>query len=316
MIAPNIEYLGEPYYKNNGRIKGAFELYLSDIKNSPRLSIELEKELAEEIKQGTICAKLPSSADVVTKRLAPNHLQIYNPPSKLVDALYSFQIFLNEMDILDRKNHLYENSVVSVKAKNGYCIDSTYGFKKVRLFFRTSQAQAAKQYFILANLPLVIHLAKKYNRQIGNWLHLEDLVDVGNDLLLQIIDYFNPDIRKFSTFFAHSLWKEFYNLGKSDRNNYFSLGDIEQRLEDTNVPDIDHRLIALEREQAVAELIPGLESRERIVIKMRYWDGKRFKEIGQAINIGKERARQIEKEAIGKLTASIEPRKAVFLDIL
>ena len=60
----------------------------------------------------------------------------------------------------------------------------------------------------------------------------------------------------------------------------------------------------LSQNKAIKDMIGNLNEREKIVISLRYHDGKTLSEIGSYLNLSNERVRQIEARATNKMKAS------------
>ena len=60
----------------------------------------------------------------------------------------------------------------------------------------------------------------------------------------------------------------------------------------------------LSQNKAIEDMIGNLNEREKIVISLRYHDGKTLSEIGSYLNLSNERVRQIEARATTKMKAS------------
>ena len=84
-----------------------------------------------------------------------------------------------------------------------------------------------------------------------------------------------------------------------------TLGDL---LKDVSAPEPQETLVRQELEKIMNPLLMGLNPRQQRVLKLHFGmeDGAchSFEQIGKTLGISKERARQIEKQAIGKLQKS------------
>lgn len=90
--------------------------------------------------------------------------------------------------------------------------------------------------------------------------------------------------------------------GSSDDENDFTLADkIEQHFEAA----ADEHLLQEAFEHQVAELLDELDEKEALVVKLRFGlsgnDPKTLKQIGEILNLSRERIRQIENIALQKL---------------
>jgi RNA polymerase primary sigma factor len=79
-------------------------------------------------------------------------------------------------------------------------------------------------------------------------------------------------------------------------------------IQDHNVPPVDEALIAQSFEEQLQSLLSQLDDKERVIIERRFGLGDRtpqtLAEIGSEMNLSRERIRQIEERALGKLRRS------------
>jgi RNA polymerase primary sigma factor len=95
-------------------------------------------------------------------------------------------------------------------------------------------------------------------------------------------------------------------LDQPNRKGTASLMDVTQ---DKGTPDPDQNDRIEEFEEYVARLLGVLDERERDIISMRFGLGteeRTLEEIGMALGITRERVRQLEKRAIGKIGERIQ----------
>ena len=83
---------------------------------------------------------------------------------------------------------------------------------------------------------------------------------------------------------------------------------IEDLIQDQTVTPVDELLIAQSFEEQLEALLAQLDDKERVIIERRFGLGDRepetLAEIGSELNLSRERIRQIEKRALGKLRRS------------
>ena len=84
-------------------------------------------------------------------------------------------------------------------------------------------------------------------------------------------------------------------------------GDVQREgiLEDS-APSPLERMEQQEEVERVLEGLSGLPERERLLVSLYYYEGLTLKEIGESLGLTRERVRQIENEALGKLSASLQ----------
>ena len=101
-----------------------------------------------------------------------------------------------------------------------------------------------------------------------------------------------------------------------DTNGDSELGDL---LEQTALPDTDDRMVRESFKRAVADALADLPERERRVLELRFGieddQPKTLREIGDIMELSRERVRQIEGRALNKLRRSHKTRSlAGYLD--
>jgi RNA polymerase primary sigma factor len=83
---------------------------------------------------------------------------------------------------------------------------------------------------------------------------------------------------------------------------------IEDLIQDQTVTPVDELLIAQSFEEQLEALLAQLDDKERVIIERRFGLGDRepetLAEIGSELNLSRERIRQIEERALGKLRRS------------
>lgn len=239
---------------------------------------------------------------------------------------------------------------------------------------REDKDEEAKNRLVLANLRLVISVAKK---SLGNGLPLIDLISEGNLGLLKAIDKF--DYTKGHRFSTYAVWwikqsikKAIINIGRDIRipsykheqlakvnkliNEYnHTHGEqpsVEYVAEQLNLKpskvillinefqdvlsfnetigdnifledvigkddNIEELIIKEEQLMEMKELLERvLTTREREILELRYglYNSKihTLKDIGNILNITRERVRQIEKKAITKLKRYFEDYRDIY----
>src|SRR2546426_8420044 len=83
---------------------------------------------------------------------------------------------------------------------------------------------------------------------------------------------------------------------------------LEDLIRDPSVTPVDEILIAQSFEEQLQKLLSQLDEKERLIIERRFGLGDRepetLAEIGSELNLSRERIRQIEERALGKLRRS------------
>lgn len=97
------------------------------------------------------------------------------------------------------------------------------------------------------------------------------------------------------------------NLSLSDKVNDDDL-EVEDRISDASSPSVEYQIIRASVEQQIREILGELEEKEALVLKLRFGlDDDRprtLQEIGDRLQLTRERIRQIERKAMRKLGRS------------
>ena len=97
------------------------------------------------------------------------------------------------------------------------------------------------------------------------------------------------------------------NVSLSDK--YFEEGvEMEDRIEDSLTPSVEYQIIKSSIQRQIREMLEGLDEKEAHVIKLRFGldddKARTLQEIGDMLNLSRERIRQIEQKAMRKLARS------------
>lgn len=179
----------------------------------------------------------------------------------------------------------------------------------------------ARDELITHNLRLVAHVCKKYHTD--DRLDPEDLISIGTIGLLKAVDSFEPNKGvAFSTYGARCIENEVlmqFRWMKKSEGTLF-LGDSLDSGEGSSLTYLDiagdeeDLQVLTELRQSATQLIvvvnQVLNSRERIIIKLRYGlDGSAFhtqKQVAALLGISRSYVSRIEKGALGKLRQKLE----------
>ncbi len=98
------------------------------------------------------------------------------------------------------------------------------------------------------------------------------------------------------------------NVSLSDKYFDDDSTEIGDKIKDTLSPSVEYEIIKGSIENQIREILKGLDEKEAIVLKLRFGvaDDKThtLQEIGDKLNLTRERIRQIEKKAMRKLARS------------
>ncbi len=175
-----------------------------------------------------------------------------------------------------------------------------------------AEAETVKAILITSNLRLVVSIAKKFNEPS---LSFEELVSEGNVALMRSVEKFNFALgNRFSTYATYAIQRHFFRISQKCRQQRtrFASDDepVRDRAEEPRDPDLctPHQVGYLRK--LFTTFLDDLEPREQQIVVARFgFDGgkpKTFRELGAEMGVCKERIRQIQTRAIGKLKSMAE----------
>jgi len=181
------------------------------------------------------------------------------------------------------------------------------------------QANGVKNQIVRANLRLVVSIAKKH---VGGAQSLFELVSDGNVSLMRAVEKF--DYSRGNRFSTYASWAIMRNFARSvPRERYlldrFSTGhdeilDIAAALRTYDPDEVNLNELRESIDVVLAQLSP---TERRILIDHYGLDETRpqrtFQQLGQYLGMSKERVRQIESKALGKLRKILHPQQADLL---
>lgn len=178
-------------------------------------------------------------------------------------------------------------------------------------------AERIKQAIIEANMPLVISIARKH---ITTGASVAELASEGNLTLMRAVEKFDYTRGfRFSTYASWAIAKDFARfLPASAAYPETASADIENIHHDMRLPKLADVQAVEQAHHSLEKVIQNnLDDRERFIIRAHYGlsgsrvtqKGLSLKEIGDALNLTKERVRQIELIALQKLRHSLTPEE-------
>ncbi len=191
---------------------------------------------------------------------------------------------------------------------------SGYRARMMERFEEVSQAaQAVRRILIRCNLRLVVSIAKRHTGPLAN---LFELVSAGNVCLMRTVECYDYTRNaRFATYATWAISKHFARIVPEENYRLATFITGQQEMI-TSVGD--SRPDPHERSEAVAHLraiiaraSEHLTERERIIIYSHFGtDGRparTLEQIGKLFGLTRERIRQIEARALGKLRSLIAP---------
>jgi RNA polymerase primary sigma factor/RNA polymerase sigma factor len=182
------------------------------------------------------------------------------------------------------------------------------------------ESVAIKNQIISANLRLVVSIAK---RHVGPAADFFELVSDGNMSLIRAVQKFDVSQgNRFSTYASWAIMKNFaraFSDALRQRGRFCSNhSETFDTREDDHADQYQQESAQLQRESHVKGILRRLDERERQIVTSRFGltrgqEPLTLKQVGAAIGVTKERVRQIQCRAMGKLrTAAEEDRIECF----
>jgi RNA polymerase primary sigma factor/RNA polymerase sigma factor len=185
---------------------------------------------------------------------------------------------------------------------------------RIERYYR--EALAVKNHLVRCNLRLVVSIAK---RHVNGTASLFELISDGNMSLIRAVDRFDyARGNKFSTYASWAIMKNFVRSIQDDHRHRdrFRTGLAEMFSDTGDVrPDhVEQELIQSKRETEVERILRRLDERERKIIVQRFGltrgqEPLTLKQVGANLGVTKERIRQLEMRALGKLRQAAEEEK-------
>lgn len=173
-----------------------------------------------------------------------------------------------------------------------------------------AEAEAIRNRLITANMRLVMSIAKKF---ASPQYPFDELVSEGSMTLMRSVDKFDAARGfRFSTYAYRSVMRHLYRSVMNAQKDRARVVDAveESSLEQPESASASTAVDGVwQNIRAVAyDMLDALDRRERFIIRSRYALGahrkpRTFQYLADKLGISKERARQLEGRAVGKLQA-------------
>jgi len=171
-----------------------------------------------------------------------------------------------------------------------------------------TDADSTRNYLVRANLRLVVSIARKFVAETNT---LDELISDGNLILMKAVDRFDYGRGfRFSTYATHAVQREFFQRYKTVQRRRVTevATDPEILLQSVACPEDFRERIVQERQLTYLKEIMStcLEPRESEIVDLRFGlnsddGGQTLREVGEKLNISKERVRQLQTRAIEKI---------------
>lgn len=227
------------------------------------------------------------------------------------------------MSVKSIKVNDYENSISSYfeEIKNMKPLSKREENKLWKRFHEKND-MTARETLINANLKFVPTVAKQFK---GCGLPFADIVEEGNIGLIRAIDRFDP--KKDNKVISYAVWwirktiiEAIEKKGMLDAENIDDLVPVEGEVEKESneliakviIPNKQDFTVNKEQpvdaKQILEELFEGIPERERFIVSDYFGlDGvkpKTLEEIGEDLNLTKERVRQLNEKALKKMRSN------------
>lgn len=227
------------------------------------------------------------------------------------------------MSVKSIKVNDYENSISSYfeEIKNMKPLSKREENKLWKRFHEKND-MTARETLINANLKFVPTVAKQFK---GCGLPFADIVEEGNIGLIRAIDRFDP--KKDNKVISYAVWwirktiiEAIEKRGVLDAENIDDLMPVEGEVEKESneliakviIPNKQDFTVNKEQpvdaKQILEELFEGIPERERFIVSDYFGlDGvkpKTLEEIGEDLNLTKERVRQLNEKALKKMRSN------------
>jgi len=170
------------------------------------------------------------------------------------------------------------------------------------------EAAAVRDRIIRANMRLVISIVKKF---VSPSFSFDELLSDGIMTLMNAVEKFDYDRGyRFSTYAYRSIARNAYRKvmdrkKEMSKHSMIAEGAIEGSLEDRGTASMDEKTWERLR-NLLGGFLDRLDKRERMIVQARYALGKHrnvqtFQSIADKLGVSKERVRQLEQRAVGKL---------------
>lgn len=255
------------------------KLYLKQIARYPQLSLEQEKELGRLIQEGDKDA---------LKRMIEANLRF------VVSYVKKYQgMGLGLLDLINEGNlGLIEAAKRFDPNRNVKFI--SYAVWWIRQAVIHALSQYSRIYHIPQKLSDQISEMKKVRSRLKKELGREPTrEDIARQMKLTQEDIEDLEL----------LGKQ--NVSLSDRYFDDDSTEIGDKIKDTLSPSVEYQIIKGSIEYQIREILKELDEKEALVLKLRFGLGddkpRTLQEIGDMLNLTRERIRQIEKKAMRKL---------------
>lgn len=287
---------GEHAEKKDGRestARDSINIYFSSIKKYQLLTAKEERELARKISKGDKEAR--------KKMIESNLRLVINIAKRYLNRGLPLQ------DLIEEGNIGLIKSVERFKIQKG-CKFSTYATYWIRQSIDRAIANQANTVRLPIHITTDLSKVTRAERDLTASLNRE------------------PSVKELSdrTGLSGRYVKKLTSINKKSYSLEAALSDDSEqslldKLEDETVPDPMELIGEAVQSEKIREWLEELDANERTIIKLRFGIGTgdplTLEAVGKRFNITRERVRQIEAKALGKLKKIIEEKDLTLSDI-
>ena len=179
-----------------------------------------------------------------------------------------------------------------------------------------NQSVDVKNFLIRSNLRLVVSIAKRHIKPSSNFF---EMVSDGNMSLIRAIEKF--DYTKGNKISTYATWAIMKNFARSIPKEHtlldrFRTGidEVFQLSPDARINHFQAELVNRKQHQVIMEILERLDEREKEIITYRFglnkgMEPQTLEQVGRHFGVTKERIRQLEFRALGKLRKITQEEK-------
>lgn len=286
------------------RLQQLNELPLDHIYNEDFEDISREEEFLSEMPENESARKVRPPADL---------------PSYLA-ALYDVALLNREQEghLFRKMNYLKHRAGVLreqlLESGQGSGLGNAQLMDRIASLYE--EAVRVKNKIVQANLRLVVSIAKRHVASAEDFF---SLISDGNMSLIRAVEKFDYSRgNKFSTYASWAIMKNFARTIPKEfkhRDRFRTSGEeMFVAHEDERLDPYTEETVQLQRQRELARILDRLDEREQKIITARFGlqrgaEPLTLKEVGVEMGVTKERVRQLEARALGKLREAARDAK-------